>query len=1807
MPGNELGDRVHNFFAQDNASQGQHQSHVLEGNWQVPNSNFWVGSPRPVDVLNSSSKNFSGQNSEIDRAQSSYPVHAAHGLNFSQSNLGPDFSRSQPLNEQQYSNGYMFGNQLNQSRQNEANFREPDTYSDQRQLLVSRGFPLHELQRISNHEQQPKASDRSETSVSPVSFDLFGGQQQMNHQQASMLQALQRQQTGLNDIQQLQQQIMFRKMEELQRQQQLQQLDLRPQNLMNQVHPAIKQSSGSQSSPFNGTSNSDVLRNPWTAEPGTNWLGRGSSAMQGSSSGIAFLPNLGQTHRLMDVAHQQVDQSLYGVPVSNSRGLAVNQYSPMVTERSSVPQMPTSTNSLHSNQLNFLPDRHTGQEGTSISRQNFQNETNEHASSQSLNTGIMDMGFHQQVNSLQNNATQQDHVGRRQLATLSETSHDRFTVQVSSPQNEDTLDPAEEKILYGSDDNIWSAFGKLPSVSGEGGNLFESSGISNGFPSLQSGSWSALMQSAVAETSTADIGPQEEWSGLNIHNNDGSSANQPPLIQNENVKQASLPNGGVRIPSAMDAESIRSSNVNTLSPMGLNQLGHTFQREPSETVPTDVSQRFGQSLAGTSKWLNHRQVQNSLANESNIHGNASENALSAEKNGKAISADWPPGQSGTRPQPNGWNSLAAVSPGGDRSLNILDAEKVSQNSQNNQVRVMQGQMVDGGSLWKSSPLTSAPEFGTVRSTAANHQPNKSKGDLSLHDATSSVANSCNMVAGDGANPFAQNNYLLNQWKHTTHSTKFQGDGGLGKMMDQDHDQNQGSWKSSDKDETTNYDRENCAMKDNSNDSHHSNLSSHASGGLRESGTVDTIDSRALPSGKQKSNNQLAKKGSAPRKFQYHPMGNLDEDVGPAHGLKQPTQAQAISLQNAHFGQLKLFGQVPRHPTEKGELAKDSKHLDKESSGGSFPGYAPGTSNLYSRSFDSSTNKASPPSQNMLELLHKVDQSRDHDSLMHLNSSERNVSSQPPEAENSDGSAGRLQRSQSSLSQGFGLQLGPPSQLLQTPDLSSPSQNAQSMINVTHTSYAGTGNGEKSMLMASPLQSRQFPNEKTQMEFENDTSTGLRHPGNDNTLSKVSGNYHSAFTSDTSYARSQLQNKQVTRPSARAAMNQHIDSSFSYSTSHAMERGSTETVPDAAGNLQKYNPPSSGCAAQQSGPYDVQEIGPAGSASSRDQMCGSQQFGLPGISRQESSSQALHNMWTNVPTPQHTSVAQYPKGPSHFHESPQPNILESSSHGDLDASKGRHVSSNSAAIHTDSPVGVDGEEHRLKESSAQLASASKIEVSLGSAPSIKNHLDDSPATSASTQKDMEDFGRSLKPNTFSNEKFALLNQMRALKNAENDPSIRFSKRIKGPENIHDIQQAHVKAEKQSQDKFRNSLSSSSGVPPEDSRVVSFSSPSDMLQRNTLSHENADPEDAAAAETGLHDSLTKPPADGTAVRVEHHMVSPQMAPSWFNQYGSFKNGQLLPLQNVRHAMSSRPEETPFNPGMSSSVMDTPYLEDKPTAAPVEAHQVTGSLKSSAPTVEASEHLSSPSLPVNVASQHQVILRPKKRKSATSELLSWYKEISHHSQSPSILSVVEADWSKAVNRLTEKVEDCVDLIEDVPQRLRSKRRLILTTHLMQQIFCPLPTPVLSADASSEYESVAYAVSRVALGDACSALSTSSNLGLPQDGIDLHSVKGKLNGDPRFAKVIEDLLGKATKLENDFLRLDKSASILDLRLECQDLEKFSVINRFAKFHGRGQTDNAETSTDATSTAHKPCAQRFVTAVPMPRSLPDMVQCLSL
>lgn len=66
MPGNEVGDRVHNFFEQEHVSQGQYHPQIADGNWAAANNNFRVGNQRQFDALSSKTIDYSLQQSGIN-------------------------------------------------------------------------------------------------------------------------------------------------------------------------------------------------------------------------------------------------------------------------------------------------------------------------------------------------------------------------------------------------------------------------------------------------------------------------------------------------------------------------------------------------------------------------------------------------------------------------------------------------------------------------------------------------------------------------------------------------------------------------------------------------------------------------------------------------------------------------------------------------------------------------------------------------------------------------------------------------------------------------------------------------------------------------------------------------------------------------------------------------------------------------------------------------------------------------------------------------------------------------------------------------------------------------------------------------------------------------------------------------------------------------------------------------------------------------------------------------------------------------------------------------------------------------------------------------------------------------------------------------------------------------------------------------------------------------------------------------------------------------------------------------------------
>ncbi|OWM64532.1 uncharacterized protein LOC116207521 [Punica granatum] len=214
----------------------------------------------------------------------------------------------------------------------------------------------------------------------------------------------------------------------------------------------------------------------------------------------------------------------------------------------------------------------------------------------------------------------------------------------------------------------------------------------------------------------------------------------------------------------------------------------------------------------------------------------------------------------------------------------------------------------------------------------------------------------------------------------------------------------------------------------------------------------------------------------------------------------------------------------------------------------------------------------------------------------------------------------------------------------------------------------------------------------------------------------------------------------------------------------------------------------------------------------------------------------------------------------------------------------------------------------------------------------------------------------------------------------------------------------------------------------------------------------------------------------------------------------------------------------------------------------------------------------------------------------------------------SVAEKEWAEATNRLIEKLDGEVEKIKERWPQQRAKRRLLLSTQLMQQLLRASPASTLSVDVASTYDSLTYFVAQVTIGDACSLTNYhNSDSCMPSTATD--RIQGKVEvsercADNYFPKTIEDFMTRAKKLEDVLTRLEKTAPFSDINVESQELERYSVINRFAKFHIRGQPNSSKTlppGSGAAPAVPKASPQRYVVAHPLPEKLPEGVKCLSL
>ncbi|KAL0461610.1 UNVERIFIED_CONTAM: hypothetical protein Slati_0048600 [Sesamum latifolium] len=333
-----------------------------------------------------------------------------------------------------------------------------------------------------------------------------------------------------------------------------------------------------------------------------------------------------------------------------------------------------------------------------------------------------------------------------------------------------------------------------------------------------------------------------------------------------------------------------------------------------------------------------------------------------------------------------------------------------------------------------------------------------------------------------------------------------------------------------------------------------------------------------------------------------------------------------------------------------------------------------------------------------------------------------------------------------------------------------------------------------------------------------------------------------------------------------------------------------------------------------------------------------------------------------------------------------------------------------------------------------------------------------------------------------------------------------------------------------------------------------------------------------------------------------VSLQMAPSWFKHYGTLKNGQMLSMYDPKLAVSPR---KPF-PEMTRNLQESSLIMQVNLAS---ASQGSDLCPTAGTSVACKQLNSTCMLPSDVTPQNLAVSIPKKRKLLAFDMVPWHKELNNGPPRLRDISTSELVWAQASNRRPQevmRVKDEAEIFEEFFPAVRAKRRLICTTQLMQQVFQPGPAVILWSDASSNCDYLAYCAARLALGDACSL---TSQLPSHTNNISPDELKtSKRTRTCEFSKVVECFINRVKKLEGDLSRLDKSLSVVDVKVEAQDLEKFSIINRFAKYHIRAQPSTVDpASSSNTSILHKAIPQKYVSAFPMPKIVPEGTDCVSL
>ena len=606
---------------------------------------------------------------------------------------------------------------------------------------------------------------------------------------------------------------------------------------------------------------------------------------------------------------------------------------------------------------------------------------------------------------------------------------------------------------------------------------------------------------------------------------------------------------------------------------------------------------------------------------------------------------------------------------------------------------------------------------------------------------------------------------------------------------------------------------------------------------------------------------------------------------------------------------------------------------------------------------------------MLELLNKVDQTREESSVTRFGTPDCNPLSRVPDPIASDVS---VVRPYNSVSQGFGLRLAPPLQRLPNSNHFFSSQGtpqAATNLKVRHVNPELAQKGQ-TWLAAPPSMQSLPPHETSQTGCWDEKSSVSGHAGIGNSLSNLQANSSAAFTSGSPYLRSQLQKQHS--PNAPVVRE----------TLQASSPGTASRLPPF--NLAPSQDTSRQMYANSFGqPFPVLEAVPV----TRPSI-------MSGMSQLSGFSARPNNVWTNIPTQRHLSVSEPHNVPSSSLPSTDsskrnleiPSVVPKELN-DQNSQKGGNESLEFGACSMNSQGFDYAEEQAGKERSQQqmlseiLSPPSQTNGLPQEPESLVKHLSYSRAVAsesvqfnenqsqATSERDFEAFGRSLKPSPAFHQNYPFIQQAKTMRYLETD-----SGKVSYP-----------------LDNELNAESQLKAFPTGEKKMVSFFSAAreDQNVKASLEPVFQDSPSQEMVAFGQQDSQSHLAGTNLASNPQDNsQINLQTAPAWFKQFQTLRNGQMLSMYDTRIAKTAMEQ---LSIGKSENLLLHASVGGVNAA---DVSQVSSVWPSTAATFVGSG-LTPHVLPRDSIDQSLAVMSTKKRKIASFELLPWHKEVTQDSQ--------------------------------------------------------------------------------------------------------------------------------------------------------------------------------------------------------------------